>query len=298
MKFFFFAKKLAGTMLMPLQFSVVLLVCGIILLWLNRGRRLAVYLVTVGTGLLLIFSNPFVGYHAVHGLEAEYPPLRLVRPVNESASDAKYLLTANKAGAGPSLGQSPLIVVLSGGASNDPELPVADRLNPNSVLRVVEAVEIYRSLASSTSATANASVASAKEATVTPRILLSGGPTMNSVPEAIPMQRLAESLGIPPRAILMETKSDDTESEAKNVLPMAGHKPFILVTSAFHMPRSVALFRHLGMRPIPAPANYLGRRTTKPFALSVLPSTGALENSEVAWHEELGMLWERLRGQL
>ena len=121
---------------------------------------------------------------------------------------------------------------------------------------------------------------------------------MNSVPEAVPMQRLAESLGIPASAILMETHSDDTDSEAKDVLPLAGHKPFILVTSAFHMPRAMALFRHLGMRPIPAPANYLGRTNTQPFVLSVLPSTGALGNSEVAWHEELGIFWEHLRGQL
>ncbi len=83
MKTFFITKKLAGTMLMPLQFSLVLLVFGVVLLWLNRGQRLAKYLVTVGTGLLLIFSNTFVGYHVVHDLEARYPPLRLARPGEE-----------------------------------------------------------------------------------------------------------------------------------------------------------------------------------------------------------------------
>lgn len=65
---------------------------------------------------------------------------------------------------------------------------------------------------------------------------------MNSNPEAIPMEKLAESLGIPAKAIHLEIHSDDTYTEAQNVLPLVGHKPFILVTSAYHMPRSVGLF--------------------------------------------------------
>ena len=127
---------------------------------------------------------------------------------------------------------------------------------------------------------------------------MSGGATLNKMPEALPMKGLAESLGVPAKDILMETRSDDTASEAENVLPTAGHRPFILVTSAFHMPRSMALFQHLGMRPIAAPSNYVGRRDTKPFLLKILPSTSALLETETAWHEQLGMIWEHLRGQV
>lgn len=272
-------------MVMPLQFSLVLIVLGIILLWPKRRRQLALYLVTVGTALLLIFSNTFVSYHLVHSLEDRCPPL----------------LQAGSGTAGQSLGQSPYIVVLSGGATDDLELPVTERLNPDSALRVVEAVEIYRSLTASTAVAANAGQPSAKEDAnpeVKPRILLSGGPTLTPVPEAIPMRALAESLGVPTSAILMETRSDDTASEAKDVLPVVGHEPFILVTSAFHMPRAMALFQHLGMRPIPAPTAYLGRRSTGPFLMRIIPSARALVDSETAWHERLGMVWEHLRGQL
>lgn len=291
---FFIAKKLIGTMLMPLQFSLVLIVVGVVLLWLNRSRRLAQSLVTAGALLLLIFSNQFVGYHVVHPLEARYPPIRLAQ-WGEAPVQASQTAISNLR-----LGANPLIVVLSGGASDDMKLPIADRLNPNSALRVVEAVEIYRclSLSGRASKPGKSKGETEPQPSGAPRILLSGGATLNKIPEALPMKGLAESLGVPAKAILMEMRSDDTESEAENVLPIAGHKPFILVTSAFHMPRSMALFQHLGMRPIAAPSNYIGRQDTKPFLLKILPSTGALVEAETAWHEQLGMIWEHLRGQM
>jgi uncharacterized SAM-binding protein YcdF (DUF218 family) len=301
MKIFFITKKLIGTLMMPFQLSLMLIVLGLVLLWLNRMRRLALVLVTAGAALLLIFSNGFVGYHIVHDLEAQYPPFRLAHADENPASSADHHPAEEAGAASPALGPAPLIVVLSGGASNDPELPVADRLSPDSELRVMEAVRIYRSMESSSSKTATLgqSPDEGKPApSGVPQILMSGGATVNAVPEALAMQRLAESLGVPANAILMETHSDDTASEAKNVLPLAGSKPFILVTSAYHMPRAMALFRHLGMRPIAAPSNYLGRWTTRPFVMNIPPNTGALAQSQKSWHEELGMIWEHLRGQL
>ncbi len=300
MKIFFITKKLVGALLMPLQFSLILIVFGVVLLWMDRWRRLAKYLVTVGTVALLLFSNRFVGYHLMHELESRYPPLLLAHRNN--ASGAQSGGAEGKTGNASSvLGRDPFIVVLSGGASDDAELPVADRLNPNSALRVVEAVEIYRSLASSNTTMSENDRASDKgnpSALGTPRILLSGGPAVNSTAEAVPMQKLAELLGVPSHSILMEIRSDDTASEAKDILPFVGHKPFILVTSAFHMPRAMGLFRRLGMQPIPAPSNYVGRRTSQPLAMNIPPATAALVQSEVAWHERLGMIWEHLRGQL
>ena len=304
MNTFFIFKKLAGTLLMPFQFSLVLIVIGVVFLWLNRHPRLAKYLVTVGAGLLVIFGNPFIGYHLVHNLEARYPPFQVARPGENRISAVRHLPVAGKADAASRVrapGSTPFIVVLSGGASDDPELPETDRLTSSSALRVTEAVQIYRRLASSSPAAANARQALPKgkpDPVEAPRIILAGGPTVNTVAEAIPMQKLAESLGIPANAILLETGSDDTFSEAKDILPLVGHKPFILATSAFQMPRAVALFRHFGMHPVPAPANYLGQQNTTPLVMKVPPSLDALGQSAVAWHEHLGMFWEHLRGQL
>src|SRR5690348_6359271 len=299
MKMFFIAKKVVGAMLMPLQFSLVLIILGVILLWMDRRRRLAKYLVTAGTVLLLIFSNRFVGYHLVHALESRYSPLVLPQRGGDGASAAPLASADNKVGT-PKLGPDPLIVVLSGGASDDPAIPALDRLYPDSSLRVVTAVEIYERLAApSTMSGSNHPSDEGKQTEAqTPRILMSGGSTVNSVVEAVPMRKLAELLGVPSNAILMETRSNDTAGEAKEILSVAGHKPFILVTSAFHMPRAMGLFRHLGMQPIPAPANYVGRWTTQPFVMRIPPEADALVESEVAGHERLGMLWEHLRGQL
>lgn len=300
MKIFFITKKLIGVLMMPLQFSLILIVFGVVLLWMDRWRRLARILVTAGTVMLLVFSNRFIGYHLVRPLESRYPPLTLAQ--GDNATGAQQGIAEEPAGSARSLlGPDPLIVVLGGGASNDPGLPVADRLTPDSTLRVVEAVEIYRSLTFSSTPAPEKNQAPDKSdptALGTPRILLSGGGTVNSYPEAIPMQKLALLLGVPSKAIVLETRSEDTESEAKQILPIVGHKPFILVTSAYHMPRSMGLFRHLGMHPIAAPSNYEGRWTTKPFIMSIAPDTGALVQTQIAWHERLGMIWERLRGQL
>lgn len=301
---FFFFKKLVETVVMPFQFAVLLILFSVVLFWLKRAQRLAKYLVSVGLGLLLIFSNPFIGYHFVHSLEAEYPPLQLAQSGRNGASAGQQSVQVAKTNAASrvrALGPDPVIVVLSGGASNDPELPEADRLTSGSALRVAEAVQIYRSLLSSSRMAGKTSHASDLEKNVpvgSPEVILCGGPTMNSVPEAIPMEKLAEPLGIPARAIRLEIHSDDTYTEAKNLLPMVGHKPFILVTSAYHMPRSVGLFRHLGMHPISAPANYLGRKNSEPFLMRILPRVNALAQSSTAWHERLGMVWEHLRGQL
>ena len=302
MRMFFITKKLIGAMLMPLQISLVLIVLGVVLLWIDRSRRLAKYLVTAGTVLLLIFSNRYVGYHLVHELESRYPPLLLAQPGGDGASAAQSVPGESESGNSISrLGPDTLIVVLGGGATDDATMPVVDRLYPDSALRVMTAAEIYQRLASPATAMSESNRASDKGKPTemqTPRILMSGGATVNSVVEAVPMRKLAELLGVPRSAILMETSSKDTASEAKAILPVVGRKPFILVTSAFHMPRAMGLFRHLGMQPIPAPANYVGRWNTQPFVLRIPPEADALVESEVAGHERLGMIWEHLRGQL
>ena len=287
---------------MPFQFSLVLIVTGVVLQYFRRGKRTSRLLVTLGAGILLLFSNSFVGYHCVHSLETKYQPLDLDQLGEEQASASLQLFNQSKT-RDTSSGQGPrhFIVVLSGGASDDPELRVTDRLAPDSALRVVEAVRIYWALTSLSSVAVESSQVIPKEERLIagrPQILLSGGPTLNALPEAIPMQKLAESLGVQANVIHLEERSDDTASEAKDILPIVQHDSFILVTSAYHMPRAMALFQHLGMRPIPAPSNYLGRWTSKSVVLRILPNLGALNESALAWRERLGMYWEHLRGQL
>ena len=115
---FFIIKKLVGAMLMPLQFSLVLIVVGVVLLWLDRRRRLAKYLVTTGTVLLLVFSNKFVGYHLVHDLEARYPPFRVAGAGADLGSAVQARFRAAQADRGGlALGQRPVSVLGPGWAA-------------------------------------------------------------------------------------------------------------------------------------------------------------------------------------
>ncbi|MEE1974343.1 ElyC/SanA/YdcF family protein, partial [Maribacter flavus] len=69
--------------------------------------------------------------------------------------------------------------------------------------------------------------------------------------------RVAESLGIPRSEIIVLDKPKDTEEEAEAVKQTIGDAPFLLVTSASHLPRAMIFFQHVGLNPLPAPANQL-----------------------------------------
>jgi len=72
------------------------------------------------------------------------------------------------------------------------------------------------------------------------------------------------AVGIPQSAILIENDSRNTLENAafsKRVLDSAGLKPpYVLVTSAFHMRRSLWCFDKEGMNVIPYPCNYFAGR--------------------------------------
>jgi uncharacterized SAM-binding protein YcdF (DUF218 family) len=69
------------------------------------------------------------------------------------------------------------------------------------------------------------------------------------------------------RPVLYERESRTTYENALNAAAMIGEKrrePWILVTSAFHMPRALSTFRHLGWNVTPMPADYLTEGLWRP----------------------------------
>jgi uncharacterized SAM-binding protein YcdF (DUF218 family) len=68
----------------------------------------------------------------------------------------------------------------------------------------------------------------------------------------------------------------------------------VVVTSAWHMPRSVYAFRRNGTEPIPAPTVYR-HDPAAPSAADFFPSAGGFETSATALHEYVGLLYYRLR---
>jgi uncharacterized SAM-binding protein YcdF (DUF218 family) len=82
------------------------------------------------------------------------------------------------------------------------------------------------------------------------------------------------------------------------IAKMIGRERFILVTSAAHMPRSMALFRKRGLEPIPAPADFRAPETQSSGPSRFFPGAGALGQTQTALHEYLGLAWAWLRGEI
>lgn len=68
----------------------------------------------------------------------------------------------------------------------------------------------------------------------------------NPVSTAEAGARVAESLGVPRSDIIVLDRPKDTEEEALAVKRAIGDAPFLLVTSASHLPRAMIFFRHAG----------------------------------------------------
>jgi uncharacterized SAM-binding protein YcdF (DUF218 family) len=93
----------------------------------------------------------------------------------------------------------------------------------------------------------------------------------------------------PSLAAVYEDRSRTTLENAIETKKLVGPKTVVLVTSAYHMRRSVAVFEKKGMKVIAAPTDYKVNRSGRAMR-DFLPSMNALENSFEALHEYFGML--------
>ncbi|HEY5497457.1 MAG TPA: ElyC/SanA/YdcF family protein, partial [Syntrophales bacterium] len=101
--------------------------------------------------------------------------------------------------------------------------------------------------------------------------------------------------GVSDNDVVRENKSLDTADQAKLISSIVGRNRFILVTSAIHMPRSMALFRKFGMNPIPAPTNYMVVKQSRFHPRAFFPGSDSLRKTEAAIHEYLGLIWMRIQ---
>ncbi len=68
------------------------------------------------------------------------------------------------------------------------------------------------------------------------------------------MKEFATKLVVPDERIISETESRNTRENAlytKKILKKINAQKVILVTSAFHMPRSYAVFKKIGVNAVP-----------------------------------------------
>jgi uncharacterized SAM-binding protein YcdF (DUF218 family) len=105
-------------------------------------------------------------------------------------------------------------------------------------------------------------------------------------------KKMARSLGVDTDDIVMFETAKDTVEEAMMMKKIVGDKPFILVSSATHMPRAYKIFSSYGLNPIAAPTDYYAVGESEWVHM---PNGNALEGSEKAFHEYYGLIWEWIK---
>lgn len=161
------------------------------------------------------------------------------------------------------------IVVLSSGVRHNLQIPHTSRLDDFSAMRVAEGVRLYHL------------------SSMQPILIMSGGGDW--IKDGDQMVAFAQCLGVPAAKLVSETNSTDTHDNAMEVEALVKNAPFLLVTSAAHLPRAMRIFQLLGMKPIPAPADF--RQTERYTFSDFIPSGQALTVMESVIHEYLGLAY-------
>jgi uncharacterized SAM-binding protein YcdF (DUF218 family) len=196
-------------------------------------------------------------------LENKYPALQVNQLPTDSISEGKLA-----------------IVLLGGGVyEKAPEYGGRDMLTGHAMLRTVYAADLALETGLDIYSTGGA---------LYPKL---------TEPEGLIMQRWLVRLGVPRGQIHAETAATNTWENAANIamlLKQKGIKQIVLVTTAWHMPRSVWVFEEHGMQVMPAPCAYEVEKG--PYDLrSFLPRWDVLADSGDALHEYLGLFWYRFR---
>ena len=255
---FFALSKTIGVMLLPTNFLIGLGLLGAVLLF-TRFAALGRMLVTASIVLLAICGFSPLGNMLLYPLEARFPPWDNTR----GAPDG--------------------ILVLGG--SIEPELSAAHGVTvfKGSVDRIVTAAALAHRYPKA-------------------RIVFSGGSANlvadDSAKEADYAVSVFERLGIAKDRLTMERRSRNTQENAEFsktlVVPKAGER-WLLVTSAYHMPRSVGVFRKAGFAVEPYPADWrTGRGQLLTF--STFASEG-LDHADTALREWMGLAAYRISGK-
>ncbi len=127
------------------------------------------------------------------------------------------------------------------------------------------------------------------------KIIISGtDPLVATSQEASAVRNFFIYRGVNPDDITIEGKSRNTRENVTNVKNIVGESPFFLVTSAYHMDRSLREFERLGANPIPAPTDFKRKRVLSYGILDFIPNGQNLRNADLAFHEHIGIIYYRL----
>lgn len=224
----------------------------------KRDNRTGWGLMIIGVSLLYLFSTGFVSGLLIKPLESRHMPL-----MGKVEADG--------------------IVILTCGVKDLSQIGIGPHPDEASIERLVEGYRIYR------------------ETGIRP-LIISGGkadPARPDISIGAAMARVALEIGIPEKDLILEDNSINTYGGALEVAKIfrPGHKRIILVTSAWHMPRSAKLYSKAGFEVIAAPTGFNGG-DGRISLYSFIPSASSLGISSTAIYEYLSTGWYLLKGIL
>ena len=234
---------------------------------LNKYKRLRNGLAIAAVVILWGFGNHWVNMALTHALEWQYLP----------AQDAPKAEAIVVLGGGTAPAQYPRQTVEMSDAGN----------------RVYYAAHLYRDGRA-------------------PFVLLSGGTidwmTSASSTPASEMADIITFMGVPQSALWLQDRSQNTHEDAvfsAQMLKEKGVHRILLVTSAIHMPRAMAVFKKQGLEVIPAPTDFkvtqvawddLLHGSLESKIIYLLPDASDLGSTTNALKEYFGLFVYRLMG--
>lgn len=242
--------KIAYTLVFPPGLFILAMLAIAIYLYRRQERRGALY-AAIAALLLWIASMPATGGAMLSSLERRYDP--------------------------PAQATGDVLVMLTGGATPDTPDPASrGEGHPlaNTAGRILTLAELYRQ-------------------TQLP-IIVSGGQVFSDTGnESRIAKRHLVALGVPEAAIRIDDTSLNTAENAlhtQQIMQKEGWKRPVLVTSAFHMARSVKQFRKLGVTVTPYPTDYTVARQQNVYPSKFIPSYTGLNMTGMALKEYVGLL--------
>ena len=261
---FFILSKIVWFLLAPSNLLALLIAIGLVLAGLTRLRRTGFALAGAACAGLFLFGMTPLASLALRTLEARFT---IPEPIS---------------------GEVHGIVILGGAQDPDASVSLGQPVLNEAAERLVVGLELARRFPDA-------------------RVLISGGSgelAGTRTSEARAGAIMLADLGLDPTRILIEERSRNTHENAVYSLALAEPsegetlegETWLLVTSAFHMPRSVGVFRRAGFAVVPYPVDFrtMGRDASMPGFATI---SDGLRRFDVAVREYVGLVAYRLTGR-
>lgn len=253
---FFILSKIFSFVLKPVAWIIISLVLSFFL----KSLKWKKFFFIAGIFLLLLFTNRAIFQWSVHSWEP--------KPISMDKLNGKYdyiILLGGYSNFQTALGKTQFQI---GGAGN----------------RLITTLALYKKGFGN-------------------KIILTGGSGKligDKFSEAVYVAPYLKLLGLGDSLIIEESKSRNTWENAlytKEIIDsITPNASCLLVTSALHMPRSLACFERAGLKTTPYPTDYLSQDSDHFFDKYIEPSSHTLFHWEAVIHEWIGVIAYKLKG--